>query len=193
MDHTETNPSLFSWSADFFPLCPVNSSLWGGGARFLHISKGSWKLDITYVGSANKIDLIRTSFPPLDSHLHVHPFTLCINLSFKIAKSLHLSPLISYGISRYVLIPPSFWTPRVSLICCLTFALILLPKSREGFSKLMHCNDACPYFLTTFITYSHSRGSALQMKRLSSAKRRWDIEGHARVTRILVIFPWFFA
>ena len=119
-------------------------------------------------------------------YLSIHPFTWCINLSFRKAKSLHLDPLMSSGIPRYVPIPLSFWIPSVSLICCLTVALILLPKSIEDFSKLIHWPDACPYFLTTFITSSHSRGPVLQKKSLSSAKRRWDIEGHARVTRILV-------
>ena len=83
--------------------------------------------------------------------------------------------------------------PSASLISCLVIALIRLPKSKEDLSKLMHWPDALPYFLTTFITFSHSRGSALQKKRLSSAKRRWDTDGHVRVTRIPVIFPWFFA
>ena len=40
---------------------------------------------------------------------------------------------------------------------------------------------------------SHSRGSALQKNRLSSAKRRWDTGGLARETRIPVIFSWFSA
>ena len=160
-------------------------------ARFLHIS--NMKVDITYVGRANKLYLIKNFFPPLESHLPVHSFTICSNLSLRKAKSLHLDPLISSGIFRYVPIPLLFWIPSVSLICCLTFASILLPKSKEDFSKLIHCHDACPYFLTTFIISSHSRGSALQKKRLSSAKRRWDTKGRTRVTRIPVIFVWFFA
>ena len=131
-------------------------------ARFSHISSGRRKLDITYVGRASKIDLIKTPFPPFESHLHVYPFTLCINLSLRNAKNLHLDPLISSGIPKYVFIPHSFWIPSVSLICCLTFAFILLPKSNEDFSKFIHWPDACPYFMTTFITSSHSRGSALQ-------------------------------
>ena len=56
---------------------------------------------------------------------------------------------------------------------------------------MIYWPDICPYVLTTFITYSYSRGSVLQKKKLSSAKRKWDTEGHARVTRIHVIFPWF--
>ena len=75
-------------------------------ARFSHISNGSKNVDITYVGRASKIDFIRTSFPPFDSHIPVHPFTRCINLSLRKAKSLHLDPLISSGIPRYVPIPP---------------------------------------------------------------------------------------
>ena len=161
--------------------------------RFSHISNGSRKVDITYVGRGRKIYLIKTLFPPLKSHLHVHSFTLCSNLSLRKTKSLHLDPLISSGIPRYVPCPPSFWIPSVSLICCLTFALILLPKSKEDFSKLIDYPDACLYFLATFITSLHPRDSAVQKKRLSSAKRRWDTEGHARVTRIPVIFLWFSA
>ena len=44
-------------------------------------------------------------------------------------------------------------------------------------SSLLHTHGAPPY----------------RRKRLSSAKGRWDTEGHARVTRIPVIFPWFSA
>ena len=40
---------------------------------------------------------------------------------------------------------------------------------------------------------SYSRGSALQKKRLSSAKKMWDTRGLARETRISVIFSWFSA
>ena len=130
-------------------------------ARFSHISSGSRKIDITYVGRDSKIDLIKNFFPPLESYIHVYLFTLCSNLSLKKAKSLHLDPLIYFVIPRYVFIPHSFWIPSVSLICCLTFASILLPKSKRDFSKLIHCPDVCPYFLTIFITSSHSRSSAL--------------------------------
>ena len=119
---------------------------------------------------SGEIDLINTSFPLLESHLPVHPFTLCISLSFRKAKTLHLDPLISSGIPKYVPIPPSFWIPRVSLICCLTFGLILLPNSIEDFSKLIHCSDACPYFLIIFIISSHSCGFALQKKPISKYK-----------------------
>ena len=136
------------------------------------MSNGSRKVDITYVRSASRIYLIRTSFPPFKSHLPIHPFTLCINLSLRKEKSLHLDPLLSSGIPKYVPIPPSFCIPSVSLISCLTVALILLPKSIEDLLKLIHWPDAYPYFLTAFITSSHSRGSALQKKGQSSAKRR---------------------
>ena len=100
---------------------------------------------------------------------------------------------MSSGIPKYELIPPSFCIPRVSLICCLTFAGTLLPKSNEDLLKLMRWPDVFSYFLTTFITSSHSWSSALQKKRLSSAKRRWDTEGQVRATCIPVIFPWFSA
>ena len=162
-------------------------------ARFSHISSGSKKLDITYVGRANNINLIRTSFSLFDSHLHVHPFTLFINLSLRKANILHLEPVISYGIPKYVHIPPSFWIRSVSLFCCPISRPTLLAKSNEDFSQLIYWSDGCPYFLTTFINSSHSRSSALQKKMLSSVKRKWDIEGQARVTRIPVIFPWFSA
>ena len=162
-------------------------------ARCSHIANGSKKLDITYVGRASKIDFIKTFFPLFDSHLHVHPFIRCTNLSLRKAKSLHLDPLMSSWIPRYVPIPPSFWILSVFLICCLTVPLILLPKSIEDFSKLIRWPDACPYFLTTFNTSSHSWDSNLQKKWLSSAKRRWDTKGHVCVTRIPVIFLWFSA
>lgn len=55
--------------------------------RFSQISSGNSKEDITYVGRASKIDLIRTSFPPFEKYLHIHPFTLYINLSLRKTKS----------------------------------------------------------------------------------------------------------
>ena len=135
-------------------------------ARVSHISNGDKKVDITYVGRASRIDLFKTSLSPFESYLHVYPFTLCINLSLRNAKNLHLDLLISSRIPKYVPILPSFLIPSVSLMCYLTFAPILLLKSEEDFSKLIHFPDAFPHFLTTFITYSHSRSSALQKKRL---------------------------
>ena len=33
---------------------------------------------MTYVGRANKIDLISTFFPPFDNHLPVQPFTMTL-------------------------------------------------------------------------------------------------------------------
>lgn len=46
--------------------------------------------------------------------------------------------LISSRIPRYEPIPLSPGIPRVSLIYCLTFSGILLPKSKIDLSKLMH-------------------------------------------------------
>ena len=48
------------------------------------------------------------------------------------------------------------------------------------------------FWLLSSLLHIHE-GSALQKKMLSSAKRRWDTEGHTRVTRIPVIFHWFSA
>lgn len=117
------------------------------------------------------MDLINTYFPPFESHLHIYPFTLCINLSLRKAKSLHLDLLISSGIPKYVSIPLSFWIPSAYLISCLTVALILLPKSKEDLSKLIHWPDVLPDFLTTFITFSHLRSSALHKKKTIISKK----------------------
>ena len=141
MNHTETNfpPPLlvdrhFSISPSEFPFFgefELHQNCAMALARFSHISSGSKKLDITYVGRASKMDLINTSFPPFESHLHVHPFTLCINLSLRKAKSLHLDPLISSRMPKYVPIPPSLWIPSVFLIFCFAVALILLQRVRS--------------------------------------------------------------
>lgn len=56
----------------------------------------------------------------------------------------------------------------------------------EGFSKLICCPDTFSYSFRILRIVYHSSFCALQKKRLSTAKSKWDIAGHALATLIPV-------
>ena len=85
-------------------------------------------------------------------------------------------------------IPLSFTIPVEVFKVSLTCPCILLPKTKEDFLKLMHCPEAFPQILNVFMISSHSRGSALQKNRLSSAREGMISEGQ----RVKHASPLFF-
>lgn len=77
------------------------------------------------------------------------------------------------GSPRYI--PPSLWILRVALIMFLSSGGTMLPKSMEDLDRFSCWPDVKLYLLIIFINSAHCWTSALQKKRLSSAKSRYDI------------------
>lgn len=83
------------------------------------------------------------------------------------------------GISKYDPIFPRFEVPNNCFVFICTASSTVLPNWIDDFKKSICCPDTTSYCLRMWRIVWHSSLLALQTNKLSSANRRWDIDGLA--------------
>lgn len=123
---------------------------------------------------------------PLVKNLKVNQFTLLFSGSWMKPHIWVVGPPKLLSIHKYYLIPPMLWIPNISRSSCQMGYFILCPNWIEDFWKFISWPYTTSYSFRILRMVWHLCFCALQIKRLSSAKRRWDIDGHALATFIHV-------
>ena len=126
------------------------------------------------------IVFINTSLPTLEIVFSFHPITLFVIRSYKSLKvfTLDFPPTIGRPryFSQFVITCASnkFW------ISSLTLGAVFLLKKIVVFRLLIACSDASSYYVRISRSCWHAPLLASQNNRLSSAKRRWEIQTPSR-------------
>lgn len=119
-------------------------------------------------------------FPPLDSSLDNQVLTRPMSRSCTKEKTLILEPQICSTNPRYIPMPP--WEEKLmtSFICCFKETSTQFLKTIEDFATFSLCLDAFPYMSKMSMISLYWFISALQKKRLLSAKKKkkWDPWAH---------------
>ena len=141
-----------------------------------HTFLGILKMLIVYVGITWTTILIKTSLPAFEIVFSFHPITLFVILSSSSLKVLTFDFPPTMGSPRYfsqlcmTCAPIKFWISSLSLQ--LLFGL----KNNVVFCLLMAYPHASSYCVSMSSRWQHLLFLASQNSKLSSAKRRWEIQ-----------------
>ena len=133
---------------------------------------GCLKQLMEYVRIACTTALIRISLPACESNFFSHPCNFLQTLSFIKLKLAFFFLPTKDGNRRYFSYCLIFGTPKACLICCLNPSAVSLLKKMVVLFRLICWPEQLPYISRISKILLHSCSVALQIKRLSSAKRR---------------------
>lgn len=147
-----------------FIFCCALPEFFNCSLKFLIISFGKRKHDITYVGSACTTDFSKTSLPPLERNFADQVLIHSFSRSRTKANTCLFEPHIFSGRPKYIPMHPSLWIPRVCFRSPFRSCGTLLPNRIVDLPWFSCWPEAFSYVSMIFISSAHCWTSALQKK-----------------------------
>lgn len=145
---------------------------------FFVIVFGIQKEDITWFGNVVTTEFIITFFPSFVKNLKVQSLTLLLSRSWTKLNICVFEPPMLSGNPKYDPMMPIFGIRNMSMSSCLIDSSILCPNCIDDFWKFISCPDATSHSFIILKMVWHLCFFSLHKNRLSSAKRRWEIDRH---------------